>query len=41
MSLDIVEHRQTGKENDWVLVKYDDKTYLCTVTAVVQSEVKV
>jgi len=27
MPLDNVEHMQTFKENDWVGVKFDDKTY--------------
>jgi len=41
MPLDNVEDMQTLKENDWVLVKYDEKTYPGTVTAVVGSEVEV
>ena len=40
MPLDNVEHMQTFKENDWVLVKYE-KTYMGTVTALVGSEVEV
>jgi len=39
--LDNAEHMQTFKENDWVLVKYDEKTYPGTFTAVVGSEVEV
>ena len=41
MPLDNVEDMQTLKQNDWVLVKYDEKTYPGTVTAVVGSEVEV
>jgi len=41
MALGIAEHMQTFKENHWVLVKYDEKTYPGIVTAVVGSEVEV